>query len=156
MFQLTVLRVMDRACFTAPIIVANAAHAGIVTDQLAEIGVTDATILLEPCARNTAPAIALAAHAVSAPQRRAQHGRERVAIAHVKRRESEERPIEVERSHGAPSAAQHCCSRRVPPRPRSHAARARTAPLWRRQALARTLAVPLPRSRFAAAAPRVL
>ena len=68
MFQLTVLRVMDRERFTAPIIVANAAHAGIVSNQLAEIGVTDATILLEPCARNTAPAIALAALAVSAPQ----------------------------------------------------------------------------------------
>jgi hypothetical protein len=68
MFQLTVLRVMDRERFAAPIIVANAAHAGIVSDQLAEIGVTDATILLEPCARNTAPAIALAALAVSAPQ----------------------------------------------------------------------------------------
>ena len=68
MFQLTVLRVIDRQRFAAPIIVANAAHAGIVTDQLAEIGVTDATILLEPCARNTAPAIALAALAVSAPQ----------------------------------------------------------------------------------------
>jgi mannose-1-phosphate guanylyltransferase len=68
MFQLTVLRVMDRGRFAAPIIVANAAHAGIVSDQLAEIGVNDATILLEPCARNTAPAIALAALAVSAPQ----------------------------------------------------------------------------------------
>jgi mannose-1-phosphate guanylyltransferase/mannose-1-phosphate guanylyltransferase/mannose-6-phosphate isomerase len=68
MFQLTVLRVMDRECFAAPIIVANTAHAGIVSDQLAAIGVTDATILLEPCARNTAPAIALAALAVSAPQ----------------------------------------------------------------------------------------
>jgi mannose-1-phosphate guanylyltransferase/mannose-1-phosphate guanylyltransferase/mannose-6-phosphate isomerase len=68
MFQLTVLRVMDRERFTAPIIVANAAHAGIVSEQLAEIGVTDAIILLEPCARNTAPAIALAALAVSAPQ----------------------------------------------------------------------------------------
>jgi mannose-1-phosphate guanylyltransferase len=68
MFQLTVLRVMDRRRFAAPIIVANAAHAGIVSGQLAEIGVTDATILLEPCARNTAPAIALAALAVSAPQ----------------------------------------------------------------------------------------
>lgn len=68
MFQLTVLRVMDRERFTAPIIVANAAHAGIVSAQLAEIGVTDAIILLEPCARNTAPAIALAALAVSAPQ----------------------------------------------------------------------------------------
>jgi mannose-1-phosphate guanylyltransferase/mannose-1-phosphate guanylyltransferase/mannose-6-phosphate isomerase len=68
MFQLTVLRVIDRKRFAAPIIVANAAHAGIVSGQLAEIGVTDATILLEPCARNTAPAIALAALAVSAPQ----------------------------------------------------------------------------------------
>ena len=68
MFQLTVLRVMDRERFAAPIIVANAAHAGIVSEQLAEIGVNDATILLEPCARNTAPAIALAALAVSAPQ----------------------------------------------------------------------------------------
>ncbi len=68
MFQLTALRTMDRQRFAAPIIVANAAHAGIVHEQLAEIGVTDATILLEPCARNTAPAIALAALAVGAPQ----------------------------------------------------------------------------------------
>ncbi len=67
MFQLTVLRVMDRERFAAPTIVANAAHAGIVCDQLAEIGVNDATILLEPCARNTAPAIALAALAVNSP-----------------------------------------------------------------------------------------
>lgn len=66
MFQLTVLRVMDREHFGAPIIVANAAHAEIVSEQLAEIGVTDAIILLEPCARNTAPAIALAALAVDA------------------------------------------------------------------------------------------
>lgn len=68
MFQLTVLRVMDRKRFTAPIIVANAAHAEIVSAQLAEIGINDATILLEPCARNTAPAIALAARAVGASQ----------------------------------------------------------------------------------------
>ena len=67
MFQLTALRVMDRERFAAPIIVANAAHAGIVGAQLAEIGVTDATILLEPCARNTAPAIVLAALAVNTP-----------------------------------------------------------------------------------------
>lgn len=68
MFQLTVLRVMDRKRFTAPIIVANAAHAEIVSAQLAEIGITDATILLEPSARNTAPAIALAALAVGEPK----------------------------------------------------------------------------------------
>lgn len=68
MFQLTALRVQDRNNFAAPIIVANAAHADIVEAQLAEIGITDATILLEPCARNTAPAIALAALSVAAPE----------------------------------------------------------------------------------------
>ena len=67
MFQLTVLRVMDRQNFAAPIIVANAVHAPLVQEQLAQIDVHDAIILLEPCARNTAPAIALAAHSVNSP-----------------------------------------------------------------------------------------
>jgi mannose-1-phosphate guanylyltransferase len=67
MFQLTVERVLDRSRFSAPIIVANAAHAEIVEHQLMAIGVTDATLLLEPCARNTAPAIALAALALDNP-----------------------------------------------------------------------------------------
>jgi mannose-1-phosphate guanylyltransferase len=67
MFQLTVLRVMDRQNFAAPIIVANAVHAPLVQNQLAQIDVHDAIILLEPCARNTAPAIALAALAVGSP-----------------------------------------------------------------------------------------
>lgn len=67
MFQLTVLRVLDRSRFDAPIIVANAAHADLVEEQLAAIGVSDATLILEPCARNTAPAIALAALAVKQP-----------------------------------------------------------------------------------------
>lgn len=68
MFQMTVRRVIDAAEFAPPIIVANAAHADIVTAQLAEIGVTDAILLLEPCARNTAPAIALAALALDDPK----------------------------------------------------------------------------------------
>lgn len=68
MFQLTVLRVMDRERFASPIIVANASHADLVEAQLAAIGVTDATVILEPCARNTAPAIALAALAVAEPE----------------------------------------------------------------------------------------
>ncbi|MBL0924224.1 MAG: NTP transferase domain-containing protein [Sphingomonadaceae bacterium] len=65
MFQLTVRRVMDRSMFAPPLIVANAAHAELVEAQLADIGVDDATLLLEPCARNTAPAIALAALALA-------------------------------------------------------------------------------------------
>ena len=36
MFQLTVLRVKDRRQFAAPLIAANAAHANIVRDQLAD------------------------------------------------------------------------------------------------------------------------
>ncbi len=67
MFQLTVRRIMDRARFAPPVIVANAAHAALVEDQLAAIGVNDAILLLEPCARNTAPAIALAALALDDP-----------------------------------------------------------------------------------------
>lgn len=61
MFQMTLRRTMDRSRFAAPVIVANAAHAGLVEAQLAAIGIDDAIIILEPCARNTAPAIALAA-----------------------------------------------------------------------------------------------
>ena len=47
--------------FGAPILVANANHADLIEEQLAEIGITESHILLEPFGRNTAPAIALAA-----------------------------------------------------------------------------------------------
>lgn len=68
MFQMTVRRVLDAERFNPPVIVANAAHADIVEAQLAAIGVKDANVLLEPCARNTAPAIALAALAQADPK----------------------------------------------------------------------------------------
>lgn len=68
MFQLTMMRASDRALYGPPIVVASEAHADLIVDQLAEIDVTDATIVLEPCARNTAPAIALAALASGAPE----------------------------------------------------------------------------------------
>jgi mannose-1-phosphate guanylyltransferase len=68
MFQLTVRRVADRSRFAPPVIVAGAAHADLIEAQLAEIGVSDAALLLEPSARNTAPAIALAALALDDPQ----------------------------------------------------------------------------------------
>jgi mannose-1-phosphate guanylyltransferase len=58
MFQQTLDRVSDAAKFAAPIIVANSRHADLIDDQLEGAA---ATIILEPCARNTAPAIALAA-----------------------------------------------------------------------------------------------
>jgi mannose-1-phosphate guanylyltransferase len=68
MFQLTAERAKDPAMFGAPIIVANATHAALVEEQLKDIGISDAILLLEPCARNTAPAIALAALAAPDPK----------------------------------------------------------------------------------------
>jgi mannose-1-phosphate guanylyltransferase len=57
MFQLTLARGAGLPGVTAPMIIANAAHAAHVTGQ--HDG--EMTLILEPCARNTAPAIALAA-----------------------------------------------------------------------------------------------
>ena len=64
MFQMTLARVMDRDFFTAPLVVGNATHAALIEEQAREAGAPDARTILEPCARNTAPAIALAALAV--------------------------------------------------------------------------------------------
>lgn len=60
MLQLTARRTRGER-FAAPIVVANAAHAAEVSAQLAEAGFSEAQLILEPAARNTAPAIALAA-----------------------------------------------------------------------------------------------
>lgn len=49
---------------TAPAIICNDEHRFLVAEQLREVGVTNASILLEPVGRNTAPAIALAALSV--------------------------------------------------------------------------------------------
>lgn len=64
MFQQTLRRVADSTRFAPPLIVANGRHADIVDSQMLAIGMTAGGIILEPCARNTAPAIALAALAV--------------------------------------------------------------------------------------------
>jgi len=61
MLQLTALRAKDPTLFAQPIIVANGLHADMIEAQLATIDVAAAILLLEPTARNTAPAIALAA-----------------------------------------------------------------------------------------------
>ncbi len=61
MFQMTLDRVSDRARYSAPMVVAGQSHAELIKQQLAQSGIADAQIVLEPCARNTAPAIALAA-----------------------------------------------------------------------------------------------
>lgn len=60
MFQLTALRTRGER-FDDPIVVANGRHADLIDRQLTEFGIEPRAVILEPCARNTAPAIALAA-----------------------------------------------------------------------------------------------
>ncbi|MEQ1510124.1 MAG: mannose-1-phosphate guanylyltransferase/mannose-6-phosphate isomerase [Sphingopyxis sp.] len=67
MFRQTLERVADRTRFAAPMIVCGAGHIAHVEAELAAMGVMDARIIIEPAARNTAPAIALAALAALAP-----------------------------------------------------------------------------------------
>ncbi|MES3108399.1 mannose-1-phosphate guanylyltransferase/mannose-6-phosphate isomerase [Sphingomonas aurantiaca] len=60
MLQLTAGRTQGER-FAAPIVVANARHADLVEQQLADAGAIPQALILEPAGRNTAPAIALAA-----------------------------------------------------------------------------------------------
>lgn len=61
MLQQTLLRLVGMNNLTPPIVVCNEEHRFMVAEQLLEVGEDNATIILEPVARNTAPAIALAA-----------------------------------------------------------------------------------------------
>jgi mannose-1-phosphate guanylyltransferase / mannose-6-phosphate isomerase len=65
MLQETVRRLEGLAA-SAPMVVCNEAHRFLVAEQLRSIGCTPRAIVLEPKGRNTAPAIALAAHAALA------------------------------------------------------------------------------------------
>ncbi len=55
------VRRVDGGTFAAPLILANDEHRFIIAEQLRQIGVKPHTIMLEPVARNTAPAAAAAA-----------------------------------------------------------------------------------------------
>lgn len=61
MLQQTILRLEGVANLACPIVVCNEEHRFMVAEQLYEIGQSKASIILEPVARNTAPALALAA-----------------------------------------------------------------------------------------------
>jgi mannose-1-phosphate guanylyltransferase / mannose-6-phosphate isomerase len=63
MIQETAARLMGFPDATAPVVVCNEAHRFLVAEQLREMDLPPAAILLEPVGRNTAPAIALAAYA---------------------------------------------------------------------------------------------
>ena len=61
LFQQTVARTRALPGVAAPIVVASEDHRFLAAEQLREAGVDDGTVVLEPLARNTAPAIALGA-----------------------------------------------------------------------------------------------
>ncbi|HEV7123235.1 MAG TPA: mannose-1-phosphate guanylyltransferase/mannose-6-phosphate isomerase, partial [Rhodanobacter sp.] len=61
LFQQTIERTRQLPEVAAPIVVASEDHRFLAADQLLEVGVEGADIVLEPLARNTAPAIALGA-----------------------------------------------------------------------------------------------
>lgn len=62
MLQLTIKRLDDLQLNIAdPIVICNESHRFIVAEHLRQIGLDNVSIILEPCAKNTAPAIALAA-----------------------------------------------------------------------------------------------
>ena len=65
MFQQTMLRLKGVDDLTDPVIVCNENHRFLVAEQLNQIGIKNAAIILEPKGRNTAPAIAAAAMQIS-------------------------------------------------------------------------------------------
>ena len=62
LLQDTVARVSDMADAGAPMVLCNETHRFMVAEQLRIMGVVPGDIILEPVGRNTAPAIAVAAH----------------------------------------------------------------------------------------------
>lgn len=61
MLQQTLIRLKGLPDLAEPIVVCNEEHRFMVAEQLQELGHKNASILLEPVARNTAPALAIAA-----------------------------------------------------------------------------------------------
>lgn len=68
MMQETILRTAMMPNVQGPLVVASEAHGDMVAQQMAEIGVRPSAILLEPEGRNTAIAIAIAAHWIAKAQ----------------------------------------------------------------------------------------
>jgi mannose-1-phosphate guanylyltransferase/mannose-6-phosphate isomerase len=66
MIQDTALRTRGVPGAASPVIVCNEQHRFMVAEQMRQLGVTPTATILEPVGRNTAPAIALAAHAALA------------------------------------------------------------------------------------------
>ncbi len=67
MVQETLLRLAGLPGLKAPIAVCNENHRFMMAEQLWEIGIKPAAIILEPVGKNTAPAVAMAALSASSP-----------------------------------------------------------------------------------------
>jgi len=66
MLQNTIMRAEGISAIMSPIVVCNDDHRFMVAEQMRQLGVESAAIILEPIGRNTAPAVALAAlHALT-------------------------------------------------------------------------------------------
>lgn len=65
LIQNTALRTSDPERYASPLVVSSARHRFMIAEQLEEVGVRPAAILLEPVARNTGAAIAVAALAAA-------------------------------------------------------------------------------------------
>ncbi|MBT3993623.1 MAG: mannose-1-phosphate guanylyltransferase/mannose-6-phosphate isomerase, partial [Gammaproteobacteria bacterium] len=61
LFQETLLRLKGVNNLSEPIVICNDDHRFLVAEQLNQIGIKNAAIILEPTGRNTAPAISAAA-----------------------------------------------------------------------------------------------
>jgi len=66
LLQQAALRVAGTAQFAAPLVIANEEHRFIIAEQLREVEVKSAGLVLEPTGRNTAPAACIAALALAA------------------------------------------------------------------------------------------
>ncbi len=61
MLQETILRLNGVAQLENPLLICNEAHRFMVAEQIRQLGKEASSIILEPCGRNTAPAVAIAA-----------------------------------------------------------------------------------------------
>lgn len=65
LFQATLRRLKGLENLAAPVIICHEEHRFLVAEQLRQLGISDAIIILEPIGRNTAPALTLAAGLIS-------------------------------------------------------------------------------------------
>ena len=64
LIQETLLRINNKSLFHSPILICNDEHRFLITEQLRELGIKPKLIILEPIAKNTGPAVAIASFIV--------------------------------------------------------------------------------------------